>query len=140
MCLSSLSDKLISARYLIYVPARVKKKDKSGADFRCLTFIGAPPKRNVSKAQVAELVDALASGASVRMDVEVRVFSWAPFSSFIILFGFPKHPNARRKPLPHFTYGRLYPLFLSQLALWSTNVINPFCFIFLSVIAIARAL
>ncbi len=29
-------------------------------------------------AQVAELVDALASGASVRKDVEVRVFSWAP--------------------------------------------------------------
>ncbi len=29
-------------------------------------------------AQVAELVDALASGASVRMDVEVRVLSWAP--------------------------------------------------------------
>ena len=30
------------------------------------------------KAQVAELVDALASGASARMGVEVRVFSWAP--------------------------------------------------------------
>ncbi len=30
------------------------------------------------KAQVAELVDALASGASVRKGVEVRVFSWAP--------------------------------------------------------------
>ena len=29
-------------------------------------------------AQVAELVDALASGASVCMDVEVRVLSWAP--------------------------------------------------------------
>jgi hypothetical protein len=31
-----------------------------------------------SKAQVAELVDALASGASTRKGVEVRVFSWAP--------------------------------------------------------------
>ncbi len=31
-------------------------------------------------AQVAELVDALASGASIRKDVEVRVFSWAPFT------------------------------------------------------------
>ena len=29
-------------------------------------------------AQVAELVDALASGASIRKDVEVRVLSWAP--------------------------------------------------------------
>ena len=29
-------------------------------------------------AQVAELVDALASGASGRKVVEVRVFSWAP--------------------------------------------------------------
>ena len=30
-------------------------------------------------AQMAELVDALASGASVRMDVEVQVLFWAPF-------------------------------------------------------------
>jgi hypothetical protein len=29
---------------------------------------------------VAELVDALASGASGRKVVEVQVFSWAPFS------------------------------------------------------------
>ena len=36
--------------------------------------------RVTTPAQVAELVDALASGASVRMDVEVRVLSWAPFS------------------------------------------------------------
>src|SRR5699024_6313025 len=34
---------------------------------------------NVAPAQVAELVDALASGASDRKVVEVRVFSWAPF-------------------------------------------------------------
>ena len=32
-------------------------------------------------AQVAELVDALASGASGRKVVEVRVFSWAPYPS-----------------------------------------------------------
>ena len=30
-------------------------------------------------AQMAELVDALASGASIRKDVEVRVLFWAPF-------------------------------------------------------------
>ena len=48
-----------------------------GLDAR-LTFSEPPPKRDFSKAQVAELVDALASGASVLMDVEVRVFSWAP--------------------------------------------------------------
>ncbi len=34
------------------------------------------------RAQMAELVDALASGASVRKDVEVRVLFWAP--SFFI--------------------------------------------------------
>ena len=34
---------------------------------------------SVSRAQVAELVDALASGASDRKIVEVRVFSWAPY-------------------------------------------------------------
>ena len=33
-------------------------------------------------AQVAELVDALASGASGLMVVEVRVFSWAPELGF----------------------------------------------------------
>ena len=32
----------------------------------------------IMRAQMAELVDALASGASVRMDVEVRVLFWAP--------------------------------------------------------------
>ncbi len=35
---------------------------------------------STASAQVAELVDALASGASVRTDVEVRVLSWAPNS------------------------------------------------------------
>jgi Arm DNA-binding domain/Phage integrase central domain len=34
--------------------------------------------RLTTPAQVAELVDALASGASIRKDVEVRVLSWAP--------------------------------------------------------------
>ena len=32
----------------------------------------------LASAQVAELVDALASGASALTGVEVRVFSWAP--------------------------------------------------------------
>ncbi len=31
------------------------------------------------------MVDALASGASVRMDVEVRVLSWAPFNPKIYI-------------------------------------------------------
>ena len=35
-------------------------------------------------AQMAELVDALASGASVRMDVEVQVLFWAPISGFML--------------------------------------------------------
>ena len=35
-------------------------------------------------AQVAELVDALASGASGRKVVEVRVFSWAPSAGFVL--------------------------------------------------------
>ena len=37
-------------------------------------------RRNPFRAQVAELVDALASGASDRNVVEVRVLSWAPVS------------------------------------------------------------
>ena len=44
-----------------------------------LTLLSSKLKRRcTTPAQVAELVDALASGASVRMDVEVRVLSWAP--------------------------------------------------------------
>ncbi|CAM9526430.1 unnamed protein product, partial [Phaeothamnion confervicola] len=39
-------------------------------------------------AQVAELVDALASGASARKGVEVRVFSWAP--PFALIFGWQR--------------------------------------------------
>ncbi|MEY4891286.1 MAG: hypothetical protein RIQ75_2416, partial [Pseudomonadota bacterium] len=36
------------------------------------------PHRDLRRAQVVELVDALASGASGRKAVEVRVLSWAP--------------------------------------------------------------
>ncbi|KAG5716049.1 hypothetical protein E4T56_gene17131 [Termitomyces sp. T112] len=49
-------------------PARAatERKQSPGAKSKC--------------AQVAELVDALASGASARKGVEVRVLSWAPFA------------------------------------------------------------
>ncbi len=46
-----------------------------------LTIAARLPKP-AERAQVAELVDALASGASTRKGVEVRVFSWAPFANF----------------------------------------------------------
>ena len=36
-------------------------------------------------AQMAELVDALASGASVLMDVEVRVLFWAPLHQIMLI-------------------------------------------------------
>ena len=42
---------------------------------------GNTPDNNLPLAQVAELVDALASGASGRKVVEVRVFSWAPINA-----------------------------------------------------------
>ena len=35
---------------------------------------------------MAELVDAPASGAGIRKDVEVRVLFWAPVNHFIVLF------------------------------------------------------
>ena len=41
---------------------------------------------------MAELVDALASGASARKGVEVRVFSWAPYYDF---GSAPPRANAR---------------------------------------------
>jgi hypothetical protein len=40
-----------------------------------------------SRAQMAELVDAPASGAGARKGVEVRVLFWAPFSCFLITSG-----------------------------------------------------
>src|ERR1044072_6667806 len=43
-----------------------------------LPYVSRPS--GVSRAQVAELVDALASGASSRKGVKVRVLSWAPNS------------------------------------------------------------
>ena len=39
------------------------------------------PRSAARIAQVAELADALASGASSRKGVEVRVLSWAPYKS-----------------------------------------------------------
>ena len=46
--------------------------------FACGTLTQAQYK---CKAQVAELVDAPASGAGILTGVEVRVFSWAPNSN-----------------------------------------------------------
>ena len=43
---------------------------------------------------MAELVDALASGASVRMDVEVRVLFWAPLD-------FPRKSDKVQLTRPH---------------------------------------
>ena len=39
-----------------------------------------------SKAQVVELVDTLASGASARKGVEVQVLSWAPYIGLAFSF------------------------------------------------------
>ncbi len=48
------------------------------------------------RAQVVELVDALASGASGRKAVEVRVLSWAPFLSKMVIFLAPVSVALRR--------------------------------------------
>ena len=58
----------------------LKGKDITGVCLFALMYLP------VSFAQVAELVDALASGASDRKVMEVRVFSWAP-----LLFLLPKN-------------------------------------------------
>ncbi len=55
-------------------------------------------------AQVAELVDALASGASARKGVEVRVLSWAP--------------NSRLRQLPLSEIIEKAPVFRSFFRLW----------------------
>ena len=51
---------------------------------RCEAALGTI---SLPRAQVVELVDALASGASVRKDVKVRVLSWAPCKFQISDFG-----------------------------------------------------
>jgi hypothetical protein len=59
--------------------------DKAGT--KALSLAAPSPGRLIKAlayAQVAELVDALASGASGRKVVEVRVFSWAPTRGNII--------------------------------------------------------
>jgi hypothetical protein len=45
-------------------------------------------------AQVAELVDALASGASDRKVVKVRVLSWAPFPKSMCVMRFMAHHHS----------------------------------------------
>jgi hypothetical protein len=59
-----------------------------GRRFNNLTT-AAPLRTNRPRAQVAELVDALASGASGLTAVKVRVLSWAPHAPFqaIVLEG-----------------------------------------------------
>jgi hypothetical protein len=58
---------------------RAIKKVSQSSKIRLTPPAAKRKSRPTTPAQVAELVDALASGASVRMDVEVRVLSWAPF-------------------------------------------------------------
>ena len=59
--------------------ARRQKAQPAGRRARAaLTPRRSPATSRRAPAQVAELVDALASGASGRKAVEVRVFSWAP--------------------------------------------------------------
>ena len=62
--------------------AQVRTK-KSTADM--LTGSCLEPREALQfRAQMAELVDAPASGAGVLMDVEVRVLFWAPFTPLIV--------------------------------------------------------
>ena len=51
----------------------------NGVPNRATSFRRDPLFKDLRRAQVVELVDALASGASGRKAVEVRVLSWAPF-------------------------------------------------------------
>ena len=65
---------------------RIRRRvDRENLKDVCEKPLTAPPSIDISRhthrAQVAELVDALASGASSRKGVEVRVFSWAPLAS-----------------------------------------------------------
>ena len=58
---------------------QISQHFRHGFAFAPLTPLHRGRKSRVTRpAQVVELVDALASGASVRKDVEVQVLSWAP--------------------------------------------------------------
>ncbi len=57
-------------RAMIDSPARLS--------YRAASYLQPGNTPGSASAQMAELVDALASGASIRKDVEVRVLFWAP--------------------------------------------------------------
>ena len=64
------------------------------------------------------MVDALASGASVRMDVEVRVLSWAPFPT-------QSRSSTRRHRAAFFRFSRPNPEHLAPKTHSSRFVLGP---------------
>ena len=74
-------------------------------------------------AQMAELVDALASGASARKGVEVRVLFWAPLLRFTPSGTVRKHPQKPAKA--GFLLGSLCPEPVHPRACGEQNAIAP---------------
>ena len=69
-----------------------------GRCIRLALFIGLAFKPFLVSAQVVELVDALASGASDRKVVKVRVLSWAPRLVFVSEWNELTKTSARSSP------------------------------------------
>src|ERR1700761_2751449 len=96
-------------------PAAIRRPSSSWRE--ALTAAGGSYKEAgsrdpVDRAQVAELVDALASGASGLTAVKVRVLSWAPSSSRLALSKAPFFRKATPPfgaALPPASKDRLYP-------------------------------
>ena len=94
MCSSDLGRKILDAPGIRRRPRRSQRKRRKSlltGPGPCLKGPRLPDeivcKREIVWAQVAELVDALASGASDRNVVEVRVLSWAPIFQTASRFG-----------------------------------------------------
>src|SRR5262245_15924338 len=92
----------LSGRAAIHDPVEVwegSAAPSSAGARRPIDFALARSYLNGPQAQVAELVDALASGASARKGVEVRVFSWAP--DHLSRSAIASRPSAGRRTRPH---------------------------------------
>jgi hypothetical protein len=67
---------MFQQRLTKFFPFKINDRHKSS---KSLLTPGGCPRTSLSVAQMAELVDAPASGAGTRKGVEVRVLFWAPF-------------------------------------------------------------
>ncbi len=106
----------------VHVGSAISEVKSAAGAIMSLTQARPHPKSH-QPAQMAELVDALASGASARKGVEVRVLFWAPFLRFTPSETVRKHPQKPAKA--GFLLGSLCPEPVHPRACGEQNAIAP---------------